>query len=1524
MSKGQTIIPHQGIDLDNDEVYISEARAAFIKNLTYEVNGNGDAAIAEGANAGIFTPLESNTRLANLTLPEGRNFCCGFYESKELAEGYVCGWNSNGNHFIYRINGRTGDCQMVKIDKYFNFQLVPKYFISQTRCVLQTVSFFNKSTGKEETRKYLIITDDYNPQRFISVEDSIATNGFDPVLFPYFKTNDLNCERKEWINLGVPPPMDCIEVVPVKRDISDEAERQKANLMNYNGWQFRIKFTDVWGRDSEHGEISDRYFPIIGGGCVSDSSGLPRCVKLKFKAGCPFVDKISIEYRTCTGNTPGLSIDSDWYLYEVINKYNDCGDTPWYERSVNNAYQTEYDRLIVSGLTAEQSAKKADSFLKYNEADNRFEYTFCANKAETPIPVSETNRSYNPMPTTSGTVLSIAKNIVLGRNRRGYEPLDCKELEKIDFVVNKPASNAICMNPKLKKITVWAVIWNDFEDAIVELREDTGTPVFGISNCSRNNAFTYKQTLPKEQEGFIGYLAGTKYYAISKQYLYDRNTGKITYQGLKYSPPSPFDSRYMPVQKFELEVLPGKYVFRVSGHRSSPSDEYQKTSTYLIGQTSLNSLGVVVNETNELVINACDADVEIKDQPLMIYDLTRIGKGCTVAEATNVVEGYLREDEINKYPIELARISPNHEIIYRKYTDHNGHYFAATRQKGQYCELYGTKNCVPNKLLATSDVSYDDSDVWYRYNELYAYKAEEKYPEGDRFLIKGNISLCGDTGIGITGALVVLTRGQSAYADANGNYSIIAHDKGDSGTRDGDKLIYSQRGTCQLLNCDGSCAYCFPDTGISSVPCSGTERIRSVAGLQVKINGLNQRGPQMGGRYALGATLHDWLGRESYIQSRDRHFLDIPSFQETKVFAYSTMGFTMNPDILLPRDVKYISFSITENLNYDDFLTWVAERVQFVDNTGNTNTEAPTQIRLYYEGLGEYNKQNNFSTNTVWQFLTPDEAVVQGDQVEFLINGDGAFFNKRITSLVKYDKEGKYISIDYNDELKDLKDGVLIKLLRPNQNTKKEFYYRLCPMIRVIDGVPQVLSGTFNFFDSYLQNRQIPVPVEVKKTNDSSGEIETTMENQLRNFPYLFEHHSPSDFWGDHCTNKGKVSVKNPYENEQVLKTEFAVSAALANGGILNGLHYFTEQDRISFDEQEWGGITGAVADINNILIICERKNFVVVYDDSAIKVDENGNVYAPSANKRFGRPQKTGGNNYGCDLEDINTIRESNGIVMFLDRSESDLIRHDFSVAKGVASLGFKSWIKRKIKHIIEFNAQGNGETKYFHGVINPKNKNYLLTSFVIRQGDNMDEDFINEETGINIEKSETLSFNIYSSFLEFLSYCPEYFGSMTGDSKDNQLFSIRRGEAWFHHSGTGNGKFNTFFGTECDWFMEPVANMDNTKVKQYLWMEVYCPQIRVYADRIVTEKSQQSRLMPRWWDRRDKFWTADFKCDLNTPSDDNMLKDTTDNSLLDGNVLSGRWLKVRLRPHPKDRTKYFEMTAVIINMNASEKSGT
>jgi hypothetical protein len=1535
MAVSQSVVPYKGVELDAHELNMDEMKAYFIRNLDYELNDNNRVAQDHGSNAYQFTPLESNTKYSNLALPAGNNYVAGFHYVPELNHAYVFGWNSNNNHFVYRINGNNGAFTMLAVSPFWNIQLDPKHFICLGRVTHSIVKRTNKVSGVVEDITYIITTDNNDDLRFFCAEDLIATAGFSDS-FTYFTKRDSLDNKSTWFNLGVPTPNDCIQVTPIARDVNDEEDQSKQVLINYKGFQFRLRTIDIWSRPSEYGIISNLYFNVIGNACIASSTGFPRCLRLKFSAASPLVNQIEIAFRNCIGNTKGQAITTDWYRHTTIDKYDDCDDKNWWEREIRNPWQDEYAHQITLGKTPAEATEIADKLglLKYNPVDHTFEYTFCADKECVPIDVDKTNRPENPLALKASTVFPLGNGIAVGRPTKEFEPLDCAELGKVEYEVEVPEED-LCTDVGLRKIEIWAVLYNPNVGEPTHIKYKEGNVIFSVADCSNNNGIAFGQVLPKDQEGIIGHLAGTDFWAISKQYVYNFFTGDSEYKGLKYQADG-FASGNIALQKWEFMVPPGKYVFHVASHQHGPQDKFKTSSTNFIGLTALDisNLGNLLVEQRELIVDVCTTDYVLKDTPIMIWDLTNVGKDCVVSSnAASALTGYLFEDDTDNRPISKAafRTSQEGDVFRCSYTDHNGYYFATRQGRLMKGFLYGYKNCTANQLLATTRETRDQIKWWWRHDTLFAYTKTSggTYPTKDRVIVKGKIALCDNAAIGVPGVIVNLTNTGYAITDTNGEYRIIMHDTGNGGIRS-EHIIISQRAGCQILACENTCVYCFENKMVNAPICSPSERLVIVSNYTVRVNYKENKGPKMGGRYGLCMFLHDWMGRRSYAQLDESHYLDIPSFQTTKKYSFSKIKFNLN-GCLFPAWTRKVTFGITDNLNWDEDLTWVAERIQFIDNTGRTNSAAPTQIRLYYESLNEYNKQNDYSTNSTWQFLTSDNESIQGDIIEFIAKADGTPYDKKITSLVKYNKEGRYIQIDYTEELADLKDGTLIKLIRLKNCESEQFYYEVCPSINVIDGVAQQQAGYIDYYDSYILTRQIPVPVaKAGTTTNEDGEIidTETSENQVVAFPFFFEHHSPSDTWGAYCRNKGRVGVRNPHERQRLLRMDIDVSNALANDGVLNGLHYFESKDSVRFDEQEWGGITLCIPEINTILVLCEFDNFITVYNDDSVSVGPDGTVRATSAENRFSRPERKIGNNFGCQLDDINTVRKKDGLIFFLDSSESALVVHNYAEAQDITTAsenkgGYKSYISAVVKHIANWNREHPTNKKYAHGVIDPKTKKYLFTIASIKQGSSQ---YINDRKDFDVTVNDTIAIDIYTRSLRyFASFVPEYYGAMKGDKYGEQLITFRYGEAYRHHEmNKQDSTFNTFFGITVDKVIEVVYNKDSSKVKKYLWTEVYSRQHLFYIDRIVTESGQLSRLMPLWWERREKFFSADFKCDLNTVADNNIPTETGVNKLLDGDLLYGRWARVRYVGISAAKNAYCELSSLVAYMIGSEKSGT
>lgn len=1576
--------PNGEVLLDADELRVQPDQAVFKKNLTFSVNKNGST---EGNNKGVDTPYEGFAPIAinsNL-LPEGKNHTVGSYESKATNEAYVFVWNEHQNHSIYRINGVDGSTQLVYRSKLLNFQLDPRCYIAEVRCELRMQSYFNKASGKTEQRKFLLFTDGINPQRFISVEDSIATNSFDPVAFPYFAPKaditlpEWDDERVKYINLGVPTPMSCIRVDRIAR--VGDAEKAKQNLINYKGFQFRIKTIDVFGRESEHGVISERFFNIIGGGCIANSNGMPRCFALTFSAGNALVDKIQVEFRTCTANNKDLSVDSDWLLYDTIDKYRPA-NVNWWEREINNPYQVKLDQLIASGASPSEIAAATVGLLKYDTSTNTFTYSFCSDKMCEPIDVTETNRLFNPLPITSLSLFPIANGIGLGGNVHGFEPIDPNELEKIQMTVTPPVPS-ICSDYELRKIVVYAFIHNPWE---LTKAPNLQRPAGKISKNAVSDKVAFfsegvdgfsgliTQKFPEGQTGFIGYLAGTKFYAISKQVRLNLATGDECELGVYIN-----DTGYanncegntnMIVQKFEFLVPPGNYIFRVAGHRSKLTDDYQKTSTFVYGRHKLSSVKIwadysypdsvayppdYVDKVKEMYISCCAGDVILNkpdDLCLVIWDTFGMD-GDTFTAYT--VEGYLYEDRNSLLPMELVKmkkVDSGASDLFTERTDHNGFFFAAAvpflhhsgyaYEAGFLCSGSADLNIVhfTDNIV---DIEFFQSQWSYQAFVLPA--QGDHFPDVSRRTITGKIVYCDNQDVAIAGVPIVMKNGPVVFTDANGNFKMYAHNRDAAwlaANANKDTIIISQMGTCQLSRCDDPCNYCLPTYDIAYLYCAGGggglgySRVNDIGLLKLSLRGINKGGPQNGGRYAWTVWGADWMGRVGFAQALDDWFLDIPTMNQTKTFDFSTLGFVIDAAINLPSWVKYLCFGISRNQNFDDFQTWRADKVTFVDNGGNEEAINPTKIRIYTASILEYSKQNNYSVNTSWQFIdstSTNNAAIIGDRIEFIKNGDGTWYDNPMSTLVTYDANGKYVEIEYNGDLAGLKDGALIKFIRPKTCLTQALFFELCPVLKVIGGKPVTLSGTFDYKDSYFLTRQIPVPVEVVDPNDQT---KTVTEIEIAYNSYFFEHPSPSDFWGDHCGTRGRVNVKNPYERQQFLGTEVAKSADLVTKSNYNGLSYFSSDQTTLFNEKELGGtITAVIPEVNTFLMICAYGNFIVGYNDTGLRMDGQGNVIAASLSNKFGSPQRKIGNEFGCQLIDINTIRKHNGIVRFFDRNQKAVVYHNYADAVDVAQkFLFQSYTDRKSSWQNDANNNLIVPRVYFHGGIDPQTDEYFLTSYFLPvEEDNfipggfiplpVEDVFFNDQREWKVQYNETIVLDATIGYLkDTVSFTPEYFCTLESYYLIKNVVSFTNAIPWSHHNLDDTIPYNFFYGRQGKKVYELVTNISPEKVKRYMYNEVYCKEHLFEIDRIITESGQLSWLKAVHWDRREYFWCADFKCDANTPFDPNLSTATGVNKILDGDQLYGRWAKIRYVSRDEDDGKYCELDSVVVYVNGSEKS--
>lgn len=1492
MAIGKKIIPNK-INLDKASEAMQANEARFIKNLTSYLGANGQyEGVKEGHNVGKLKAVQSNELYVFIEelRESGEDYIIGSFSSKETNSVFVFLWSDVGNHFIYRINGSSRTYDLVYRGPLLNFVRKPEHFIAEVNAWLEVSVISDPSTGNKKQRSFLMFTDGFNHQRQICVEDSIATNSYDASLFPYFAGVD---DFTYQINMGLPTPLDCLkidEVTPTEEDLT------KNNFFKYNTWQLRIQGIDVWGRPTEHGIISDEYIPGIND-CISNSNNLPRCIEARFPAGSPFIDKWVIEYRNCNSQ--------QWYRADVIEKYNGSSLGDWWLRERN-----------------------PDVF--YDDATGEIVYTFCADKECIPLPVAETNRTQNPLPRTSQAISKVGDVVALSNNKTGFTPFSKDLLNKVNYVVEKPIVSE--NNNATRKIEVYFKVFNPFGFSFMAgggLFTADGKTWFGRTALFQVlpgylQFRNYGQTLAVN--GFIGYLSNGDY-AVSKQYV-KNDAGQLE----EFNPIDwqDFDNNKEYYQKLEFNSVPkGVYVLRLASHYSDPiaDSDFRDTSTYMAGivpfdylntQRPLDYSALEQNSLKELEINVCDGDYNSlsDDRMMVVYDM--VGSGVIV------VNGYVYEKNnaiINatNIPVEGLYLSANETVggqnirTNSRHTDHNGYFFVAGTQDRYQFNFKGACNCAPIEIIKDRSASG---------NQLYPlvkYYIENKTIDGggsnatiadcpsytqsgcNRILLKGKVTLCNST-VGIPGISVTLSGSKSVITDDNGEYTIIAHDLlSDNSILTRPYKIYFNGGSCGSLDCNGGCVE--PLLG-NIQPCINCEeRIITLDGIELSYE--VKRGLLSGGRYGFGIVGHDLLGRHNFVQNKDADYLDIPSMAETKSFDFSSIRAILSPDIVFPGWVRKVTFYWTAELSMQDYISWIVDSAVLIDNTGNENTVAPSQIKIYYRSLNEYNKQNNFNTTTTWGILASDTTIPRiSDYVEFIYN-DGKFYDKQVKAQIKYDSTGQYFLIDFENDLRDLKSGALIRLVRPSECEGQDIFYELCSTIDVINGIPQTYEVILNAFDTYFKYRSIPVPV------NTGTDDETT--NELRTFGFPFEHHSPSDFWGYKCKNIGRVNTKNPYEAEIYNLNQVALSGVLSQNGQLNFLNYFDEAKMTKFEvPNATGGIVALLFEMGLALVICQYDHFKVGYNDNEARVNQDGSIQVPSAASQFGKPQRKIGNNNGCMLFDKSTIRRRDGIVVFFDRVKSDLIQHNFGEARSLILGQCESWFKAKAASV-QFDPN-----KYFIGCINPMNGVYILTDYSM-----LEKSYMNHERQEFPSKSETVSWDMITGELkEWHSFTPEYYAYLDGDLLNNQLFTFKGGQPYSHYNINRNDSYNTFYGEVAERVLRIVYVLDAMKNLRPLWLENYGNLF--FADKVLTDTNQETRMLLNAWKRNNgNFYSAPFLCDLNTPVDPNLQNPTGVNKLMDGNTVHAEWADVRLIGNPAENQLYTQTTGLIVHSYPENPSG-
>ena len=1516
-----------------DEQLIGEDEARFLKNYRLGINANanlpsgtGDGA-PQGSNFGSATPLQaSDLAAAGLVLPSGTNRCIGAYECQETNEIYWFVWNSNRQHGIYRVSGQDKKVDTVYQNPCLNFSIDPRYGL-KNRVFLKVIYDDDLQDQRRIKAKYLLFTEGYNWQRWIDVETAIATKGFDPVLFPYFKGVPPHFDACDLINWIPTPPFTCPTTTLVPFTQTDVG---KFNNLLYKSIQFAYQYIYTDGRTSVFSPYSGNVF-VGTSSCSQTATNNPRCVRLLLDAGGPLVEKIRVFFRNCGG---------DWYQYDTLEKYNKCDAAlPFYTRTI--------------------------ALAGHDVLTNTFPYTYCGDKECAIFSVEDAGRIQDDIPIKSFALTPVGNAVLLADNLYTYNNFPCQTLDNINVTVTQEPEDGPG-NCTASNVTIVAyatsngapIAWQDKVGGLLLFGWPRFGSVFGATDPV--NFDPGIETNFVNGQGFIGYLAGTPYATIGVQYRVDKDglmekVGILNYfdTNVQAAIRNTFLAGGYYVQRFEFVVPRGHYLFRIASNLSDILDpNYQQTSTYFAYRcNNVSMVPVVLFGTQfqsdnkdytrkEIYINACQGNVDtFKDFNRTMLD-TEIPSQVNNNQ-NKCFAGYVYDNhEVDNHPMELLSylVDRGYEPTIRsgRYTDHNGFYFTSVADgasNSAQVEFWGEYECQmrtrETRIIETTSPSPRLRGQKFYKQDIFIIDASGSYKPCNEVKVKGRVT--DENGGGIAGVNVVIERGGSTLTNSEGEFTLRVHKGNVRSANNPDLILFGSSSACPLVGIDCGCTpteqYLQPPSNCS---CTG-DRIYPVT-LQIRMLYVNtaNRGLKGGGRYGMAIVGRDRGGRQTFANNFG--YVDIPTFLQTGVFTPSQLNWSVTPSFTLPPEISYISIYRTKNLNFGSFIQWVGDKIQYLNARGETITtvDEAVRARITIQSLLDFNKENNFATTVGYQFVQGDMLRIydDGDGNLFRVDSDnpymdyqilGSNFNESISGQDINNptpdiQDGRSFIIGYDKRLEKLKDkcSFWIEIIRPHLCQERELYFEICGTYAVENGklLGDVTGGTLSTWDTYYQTRFI-------RPKDCAA----------KQFNHPFESASITDFWGVDCDSSGRITIADPDAFQQWYADDVIKSDDSVNEGRVNGLGTFREKNRKSFMGQEWGGIVAMHAERSIVAFVCQNDWFLTDFNMNYIRASDNGGLVVVNLSNALSEPHQKVGYTYGCEFEDNASIIFDDGIVIWADRKNANIVVMDYRSADDVAQVDNKSYFVSKFRHVIQFNNSLSSDD-YLNNLIeitgakDPKYNEYLIS---FRPRAQMTDDasaFNNTLRETSIDAPETFVFNLdQKKWVRFAGYVPEQYGVLRHSITGIELIAFCSGLPYFMNNNAVT-EFNTFFGVESDQVISVIMNFDNSKVKIFQSLTVESQVLPYFVDLLFTDETNSYSYVPlNYWKSKEGIWYTEVLRDMNSyqPLEDPAKFPPM---LIDGKRVFGQFAYLRLVRDTRFRRMYNEFNNFWVRITASERS--
>lgn len=1439
MQTSESILP-VFINTDTDLSLIKPNETNFMRDLGWDINGNPalgigtDNGTGEGQNFLSLTPTRSNYPIDNVILPGGYNKNIGTFYSEITEETYQFNYNGDGNHGIYVIDGNSLIWTKVIEDSALGFSDDQSAFIAPHRVKIRVI----KNSKGDIIEKFLIWTDGNKWQGFISVVAAIKTNGFNAYTFPYWTLKQPHFDRNELLEFAIRPPMIKPTVVPIP---NTDADKGKINRMIDKSFQIAYDFINTDGRYSTFSPYS---LPLIikSEDYLNNPDNLPKNGLITMYAGSCMVEKIRIYVRQCGG---------DWFLYDTIYKYVSCNVSP------NEILGTDY-------------WLRTNSWQNYNydPVFNTIQYQFDFSKVSQIIDQTNALRLQNDMPQLSIGITDLGDSVAFGNNRYNYSNFGCNVIDNIDIVVQEKNSN-IC-SIATRKIRLYAYIGRcgdnfNFCSQVGFYLGSTDTQIKfgGIDNSTGTNIATHLTEVSTFQLNFADrkslrcYLKGTPYFSDGLWYLVSSDNSLTKLDDAPYDLNNTdnqakinnlYNSSNYFICVFDFVVPAGKYIATLGRHNVASTSDYRSTSTYIIGiansrVTKTNSSGLrtvdatnnncIVTFSKEMEIDCTNSDIDVWGNgadTFYVYCpyITQQGN-----KEFRFIEGYLFESinnpiAVEMFPYDLTDGGSDNSGVF---TDKNGFYFAYTKSAhsnvkdiGFICKL----NCAFPTVFTKPTTG---SGSGWRVNTNTYLSDHNGDGPCNRIIYNGKITSLDGT-IPYSGIGISIKDGMTVYSKQDGTFELIIHN-GQNVNRVSN--IYINSGGSYVItiaNCGQIPLFNFDESLAPCVNC--VQRIYPLPiNLGINIQNTSQTSLKEGGKYSVGCYGADLAGRLMYVnQIKD---VSVPSFlQRNDVNATFFQAVINNAiDFSTYPDIKWLTFSVSKNINVLKYTDWIGDSIKYIDTNGNVVTDSNIAVfcAITIDSLYEYNISKNFTLLSTYQFTKGDRLIIldngegqlfdnatYGDTIDLQILGTNynqAAVNAGILPTTAVDNPSQQtiqnnqsitLIVNYDSRLDKLidKTGFWIEIYTPTQQNEEIPYCEAAGFLPIVNNRIAQFTGydvnnkplydypstiNIDFWDTYFLNRSITIPGVGNKF-----------------FSHPFESMNISDNWGAGCSSCGRQNVKNENAKQEWVLMDVIKGDNFIEGGAIHGIGVFRSENRKQFKENySWGGIVSMSTQSSIVIFICENNWFITNFNFQYIFANAQG-VQVANLDDKLSEPMQKIGSEYGVDYAETSSILFYDKYVFWYDARNESFVLCDYRSAKDIAEYNpesgangyMKSYVIAKTKFIKSWNKQ-SGNSKVFDVVTGvDADRNNIYLSFRPRRNNSNDlRTYVNNRRNWDLQYQETVVYNLPTGrWVRSTGFVPESYAILKGDLSGVQMLSFAAGKPYYHNSN--NSSFCNFFGQQ------------------------------------------------------------------------------------------------------------------------------